>query len=76
MLGSSDDSGCVWQILVNPDGTDDVADFLESISRATGITRVDAGVSGEGVVYDLQGRRLRSATGRGVFIMNGKKVVK
>ena len=76
MLGSADDSGCVWQILVNPDGTDDVADFLESISRATGITRVDAGVSGEGVVYDLQGRRLRSATGRGVFIMNGKKVVK
>ena len=45
------------------------------IDDVTGINGVNAGAASEGAIYDLQGRRVNNAT-KGVYIINGKKVIK
>lgn len=50
--------------------------YLEAINVATSITEVNAqNAAKTSKVYDLQGRRVAKAT-KGVFIINGKKVVR
>ena len=40
----------------------------------TGISKVSGSVAGNGVIYDLQGRRVERAV-RGLYIVNGRKVM-
>ena len=44
-------------------------------SEATGIETVNAAAENSNVVYDLQGRRVENAV-KGLYIVNGKKVIK
>ncbi len=48
--------------------------FVLNFDEATAIERVEAAPA-EGVVYDLSGRRVSKAT-KGIFIVNGKKVIR
>jgi hypothetical protein len=41
----------------------------------TGIAQPTLPASGQNVIYDLQGRRIASPTEKGIYIVNGKKVV-
>lgn len=43
---------------------------------ATGIMNVTVDNAQEKVVFDLQGRRVAAMTGKGIYIINGKKVIK
>lgn len=45
-------------------------------SAPTGITKVETDANRPDMIYDLQGRRLSEAPSRGVYIINGKKVIK
>lgn len=49
--------------------------ILEESSEATGISEVDAENTKADVVYDLQGRRVNNPV-KGIYIVNGKKVIK
>ncbi len=49
---------------------------LSSSSHATGINNVGTETSADKVAYDLSGRRVNTADKRGVYIVNGKKVLK
>ena len=42
----------------------------------TGIEGVEAEVAQDGAIYDLSGRRVKAITVPGIYIVNGKKVVK
>ena len=46
--------------------------------EVTGIDEITTGVNGinDGAIYDLQGRRVTNATKGGIYIINGKKVIK
>lgn len=44
------------------------------ISMATGIKGINAELNGDVKIYDMQGRQVKTAT-KGVYIINGKKVV-
>lgn len=44
------------------------------VSLATAITNINAELNGDVKIYDLQGRQVKTAT-KGVYIINGKKVV-
>lgn len=48
--------------------------FELTAGSATGIQNVKKGVINDNTIYDLQGRRVTNAT-KGVYIINGKKVV-
>ena len=41
----------------------------------TGINNIFADKSGEQTIYDLSGRRVRTITKGGMYIVNGKKVL-
>ena len=56
-----------------PVGTFDPTDVLRAIDNATAIENVEEVVE-EGVVYDLSGRAVEKPT-KGIYIVNGKKVV-
>ncbi len=43
---------------------------------ATGIEGIDAEVAQDGAIYDLSGRRVKAITAPGIYIVNGRKVVK
>ena len=45
------------------------------VGQATGIQLVKGNATGDGVLYDLQGRRVAVPQHKGVYIMNGRKVV-
>ena len=42
----------------------------------TNVNKVPTETEQEEVVYDLQGRRVQGATRKGIYIVNGKKVVR
>ena len=42
----------------------------------TGIEGVEAEVAQDGAIYDLSGRRVKAVTAPGIYIVNGRKVVK
>ncbi len=48
---------------------------LSILDEATGINSINADVNGEQKIYDLQGRRVYNPTQKGVYIVNGRKVV-
>ena len=45
-------------------------------SQATSIKEITSDSSKEAVIYDLMGRRVQSMSRPGIYIVNGKKVVK
>ena len=49
---------------------------LEVADVPTGITETQSAAKGDGAIYDLQGRKLNKEPKRGIFIRNGKKIVK
>lgn len=50
--------------------------LVEHDDKLTGITVVNANTSKDSVVYDLRGCRLDGMSQHGIYIINGKKVVK
>ena len=50
------------------------SDFTAS-ADATGLKQQTDSFQPSGVIHDLQGRRLESQSGKGIYIQNGKKVV-
>lgn len=53
-----------------------MSDVPEHSDNATAIQSVSQGRRGQGALYDLSGRRVTRPTSRGIYIMDGKKVVK
>ena len=56
--------------------TDAEATYEELKQAATGIMNVPVDNAQEKVVFDLQGRRVAAMTDKGIYIINGKKVIK
>ena len=55
------------------------ADAAALIAELTGTTGIDAAPQTRGKqpdISDLQGRRLNALTRRGIYIVNGRKVIK
>ena len=62
--------------LPKPEGTPDAARFFVfDFGTETAIESVEAETATDAVVYDLAGRRVQGAQ-KGIFIVNGKKVIK
>lgn len=60
----------------NPYGTQPYSVALEIVEGATGITGITSVEAAKAnAVYDLQGRRVAKPTAKGVYIVNGRKVV-
>jgi len=63
--------GYLWDYsTLTTDGT------IRVIADPVGIGGIEADADGKQEIYDLSGRRLRNASGKGVYIINGKKVAK
>lgn len=50
--------------------------FVEEGDEMTGIADIEENTANGDVIYDLQGRRLNSQPARGLYIQNGKKIIK
>ena len=74
-----DDSGCQWMLVKVPgcNATEVLADAMESII-ATGISSLESqeGVEYPNGIYTLSGQRLNQAPKHGIFIKDGKKVIR
>jgi hypothetical protein len=57
-----------------PGATNSVANFGLYYDASTGIADVEA-EEGEGLIYDLTGRRIEKITAPGIYIVNKKKVI-
>ena len=75
-IWTSSDSGSAWQIFENPSVEADASTLLEQIYGITGIDAVRQSHEGQLDIYDLQGRRLNALPRRGIYIVNGRKVIK
>ena len=52
-------------------------DFVFEVKEAGDETAIDAAAAdAEAVIYDLSGRRVKEITVKGIYIVNGKKVIK
>ena len=58
------------------DGQADYANIVVCFDETTGISQVSASPAADGKVYDLQGRPFNHVPAHGVYIINGKKIVK
>ena len=58
---------------VTAEGVEHAFATVEAFGETTGIGLTPALSEGEGVVYDLQGRKVSSKTLKGLYIVNGKK---
>ena len=67
-----------WDDPINHDGSKGPGDKLEIVLKdyGTSIGLTPTLSKGEGVIYDLQGRRLSGKPARGIYIEDGKKKVK
>lgn len=54
----------------------DIQVVYKKIEETTGIEGVEAEQKGDGKLYDLNGRELKKANVRGIYIENGQKVIK
>lgn len=55
----------------------DFASFLRfNFSGTTGVESADVVIQTVGTVYDLQGREIKDITSSGIYIVNGKKIMK
>lgn len=71
---TSDDSGSCWQLIENPNVEADLA--AGGIITGIGETVLGEGRAAQGI-YTLDGRRLEALPSRrGIYVVNGKKVVK
>ena len=61
---------------VTAEGVEHAFAAVEAFGETTGIGLTPALSEGEGVVYDLQGRKVNSKTLKGLYILDGKKSVK
>lgn len=50
--------------------------IVEEDGEVTGITNVEKNAANSNALYDLQGRRISNASARGIYIQNGKKIMK
>ena len=76
-LGTADAPASQWEILVNPDAVVNAQYFWDRIEVLTGLTTpLPSNSEEQPALYDLSGRRLSSLPARGVFILNGKKVIR
>ena len=57
------------------DGSDVTASIVLTVGETTGIESATASEA-EGQLYDLSGRKLGTTPGKGVYILNGKKVIR
>ncbi len=63
--------GYLWDYsTLTTDGT------IRVIADPVGIGGIEADADGKQEIYDLSGRRLRNTSGKGVYIINGKKVAR
>lgn len=63
--------GYLWDYsTLTTDGT------IRVIADPVGIGGIEADTDGKQEIYDLSGRKLRKASGKGVYIINGKKVAR
>jgi hypothetical protein len=46
------------------------------VADPVGIDGIEADADGKQDVYDLSGCKLRNANGKGVYVINGKKIAK
>ena len=58
---------------VNPDSR---IHFTVNNDKVTGIKEVSSDTNRPTVIYDLMGRRVQEMTRPGIYIVNGKKVIK
>lgn len=74
-----DDDGCQWMLVKVPgyNATGALADAMERI-LATGISSLESqeGVEYPNGIYTLSGQRLNQAPKHGIFIKDGKKVIR
>ena len=66
--------GVVTIIAKAIDGSDVTASIVLTVGETTGIESATASEA-EGQIYDLSGRKLGTTPGKGVYILNGKKVI-
>ncbi len=74
-----DDSNYLLESTTTEGGVSDVKHFYYSLHNyvnPTGVEDVKAATVGEDVYYDLQGRRIKNPSAHGIYIVNGKKVMK
>ena len=64
--------GCVWDYsTLETDGT------LRVIADPTGIDNTELTIDkSQLTIYDLTGRKVETITGKGIYIINGKKVIR
>ena len=74
---TSDDSGSTWQFIENPNVEADLATAMTIIDpTATGIATVTENGVEKGI-FDLEGRKINGfLPRRGVYVVNGKKILK
>ncbi len=73
----SDGSDYLLETVTTTNGTSSALHYYYSLHDyvlPTGINNVEA-TTAEPVYYDLQGRRVKSSSARGIYIVNGKKVM-
>lgn len=50
--------------------------FVEDGEEITGISNIENNSANSNVIYDLQGRRINGVPSHGIYIQNGKKIIK
>ena len=70
------DAGSTWQIYESPTVEADAAALIAELTGTTGIDAAPQTRDKQPDIYDLQGRRLNALTRRGIYIVNGRKVIK
>lgn len=75
-IWTSSDAGSTWQIFENPSVEADATKLLEELTGTTDINAVQQNSEERLDIYDLQGRRLNALPRCGIYIVNGRKVIK
>ena len=72
---TSDDEGSKWLIYENPAMEANSAEVIDAIMGRTAIEDITT-EEYDNIIYDLQGRKIGKITKAGIYIINGKKVIK
>ena len=72
---TSDDEGSKWLIYENPAMEANSAEVIDAIMGRTAIEDITT-EEYDDTIYDLQGRKIEKITKAGIYIINGKKVIK
>ena len=71
----SSEGTIAYEITINEDGSIDISDPMKMVV-VTGIVAPKVNQLATKGVYDLQGRRVADTQRHGIYIIDGKKVVK